>query len=83
MLAGREALAAEPGADPSTAKVDVGRSLIAVGRALEATGKSDEAAATYRKAETCWRTWPGRRPTRPRGPRWRTAGSRMGWLLSA
>ena len=51
VLAAREALAAEPGADVE-AKVDVGRSLTAVAGLLSATGKTDEAVATYRKAES-------------------------------
>ena len=51
VLAAREALAAEPGADVET-KVDVGRSLTAVAGLLSAVGKTDEAEATYRKAET-------------------------------
>ena len=51
VLAAREALAAEPGADVE-AKVDVGRSLTAVAGLLSATGKTDEAEATYRKAES-------------------------------
>ena len=48
VLAAREALAAEPGADAG-AKADVGRSLTAVAVLLEATGKTDEAMATYRR----------------------------------
>ncbi len=51
VLAAREALAAEPGADVET-RVDVGRSLTTVAGLLSATGKTDEAEATYRKAET-------------------------------
>ena len=50
VLAAREALAAEPGAD-AEAKADVGRSLTAVAGLLEATGKTDEALATYRRSE--------------------------------
>jgi eukaryotic-like serine/threonine-protein kinase len=50
VLAEREALAADPGAD-ATAKADVGRSLTAVASLLEAAGKTDDAVATYRKAE--------------------------------
>jgi serine/threonine-protein kinase len=49
VLAGREALAASPGADPATA-VDVARSFLAVGTVLEATGKPDEALDSYEKA---------------------------------
>ena len=51
VLAGREALAKLPGADPATA-VDVARSLVAVGRALEDTGKSEEALAAYERARS-------------------------------
>jgi tetratricopeptide (TPR) repeat protein len=51
VLAAREALAAESGADVET-KVDVGLSLTAVAGLLSAAGKTDEAEATYRKAET-------------------------------
>ena len=51
MLAAREALAAEPGADAAV-KVDVGRSLTAVAMLLEATGKTDEALAAYRRSES-------------------------------
>ena len=51
VLAAREALAVEPGADVET-KVDVGRSLAAVAELLSAVGKTDLAEATYRKAET-------------------------------
>ena len=51
VLAAREALAAEPGADVAS-KVDVGRSLTAVAKLLQSTGKIDEAGETYRKAET-------------------------------
>jgi serine/threonine-protein kinase len=50
VLAGREALAAEPGADVATT-VDVGRSLTAVARLLEATGRTGEAEATYQRSE--------------------------------
>ena len=51
VLAAREALAAEPGADVET-KVDVGRSLTAVAMHLFwAAGMGGEAVSTYRKAE--------------------------------
>ena len=50
VLAGREALATEPGAG-AAATVDVGRSLIEVARLLEATEKTGEALATYRRSE--------------------------------
>ena len=48
VLAAREALAAEPGADVET-KVEVGRSLTAVALILSAAGKTDEAESTFRK----------------------------------
>ncbi len=51
VLAAREALAAELGAD-AAATVDVGRSLAAVAYLLEATGKTDEAEAAFRRAES-------------------------------
>ena len=51
VLAAREALAAEPGAD-AAATVDVGRSLTEVAGLLEATGKTGEALATYRRSES-------------------------------
>ena len=50
VLAYRETLAAEAGADAEI-KADVGRSLTAVADLLAATGQSGEALATYRKAE--------------------------------
>ena len=50
VLARREALAADPAADPET-KADVGRSLTAVAYVLSTIGKTGEAEATYRKAE--------------------------------
>jgi eukaryotic-like serine/threonine-protein kinase len=49
VLAGQEALAAEPRATGET-KVDVGRSLTAIATLLEGIGKTNEAVATYRKA---------------------------------
>ena len=51
VLAAREMLAAEPGADAG-AKADVGRSLTAIGRLLEAAGRTDEALASYRRSES-------------------------------
>jgi eukaryotic-like serine/threonine-protein kinase len=51
VLAAREALAAEPGADAGV-KADVGRSLTAVASLLDWTGKADEALATYRRSES-------------------------------
>jgi eukaryotic-like serine/threonine-protein kinase len=51
VLAARQALAAEPGAE-TEAKVDVGRSLTAVADLLQAAGKMDEALAGYRQSES-------------------------------
>jgi len=51
VLASREALAAEPQADPEI-KADAGRSLTAVAGLLWSTGQTREAEAAYRKAET-------------------------------
>ncbi len=51
VLAAREALAAEPGAD-AEAKLDLGRSLTAVASALHGVVKADEALATYRRSES-------------------------------
>ncbi len=51
VLAAREALAAEPGADAG-ALADLGRSLTAVAGLLAATGKTDEAVAAYRRSES-------------------------------
>jgi serine/threonine-protein kinase len=51
VLAMREALAAEPGADQAV-KADVGRSLTAVAGLLETTGQTREALAVYRRSES-------------------------------
>ncbi len=51
VLAAREALAAEPGADVE-AKADVVRSLTEVASAFFAMGKADEALENYRRAES-------------------------------
>ncbi len=51
VLAAREALAAEPGANPGI-KMDVGSSLTEVASLLDTTGKADAALATYRRAES-------------------------------
>jgi serine/threonine-protein kinase len=51
VLAAREAMAAEPGADDA-ARVDVGRSRISVAALLEATGKVEDSVAAYRRAES-------------------------------
>jgi serine/threonine-protein kinase len=50
VLAAREALAAEPGADPET-KADVGRTLLAISVQLDHTDKTDDGLATIRRAE--------------------------------
>ena len=51
VLARREALAANPAADPE-AKADVGRSLAAVASLLDQTGETDEALALYGRSES-------------------------------
>ncbi|HEV8072203.1 MAG TPA: serine/threonine-protein kinase [Planctomycetaceae bacterium] len=51
VLAARETLAAEPGADAHS-KVDVGRSLTEVASLLASTGRSDDALAAYRRSES-------------------------------
>ncbi len=51
VLAAREGLAAEPGAD-SGIKGDIGRSMTEVASLLRDTGKTDEALAAYRRAES-------------------------------
>jgi tetratricopeptide (TPR) repeat protein len=51
VLAAREALAAETGADPLV-EVDVGRSLTALAGLLRETGKTDEALAACRRSES-------------------------------
>jgi serine/threonine-protein kinase len=50
VLAAREALAAEPGAEADV-KTDIGESLIALAGLLWETGKAEEAVSTYRRAE--------------------------------
>ncbi len=50
VLAAREELAAEPGADAEV-KTEVGRSMMAVARLDEFTGKTDEALSVYRRSE--------------------------------
>ena len=51
VLAAREALAAEPGADAAVT-VDVGQSLSEIAWLLMAIGKTDEAVATLRRSES-------------------------------
>jgi eukaryotic-like serine/threonine-protein kinase len=51
VLAAREALASEPGAD-AWVKADVARSLFAIAVLLEATGKVGEAEGAYRRSES-------------------------------
>ena len=65
VLAAREAMAAEPGAD-ATLRTEVGRSLTAVGIMLEVSGKVDEAEADYRRSESLLAARAD--PTRRRGP---------------
>ncbi len=81
VLAGREALAGEPGADVS-AKVNVARSLLAVGRILEATGKTDEALAAYERARTAVADRAGGAPKEEKArDALAAAEHRVGWLL--
>ena len=79
MLAAREALAAEPGADAGVT-VDVGRSLTAVAGLLEATGKTDEALAAYRRSEALLAGPAGSDPAARAALA--ACRSRLGWLLS-
>ncbi len=51
VLAAREALAAQPGADTGL-NTDVGRSMTGVALLLDVTGREDDALATYRSAES-------------------------------
>ena len=51
VLAAREALAAEPGADTDV-KVDVGKSLTAIAYMLHRSGKTDEGLAACRRSES-------------------------------
>jgi serine/threonine protein kinase/tetratricopeptide (TPR) repeat protein len=62
VLAVREGLAAEPGADIES-KVEVGRSLAGVALELYLTGKTEEAWAAYGKAETLLADLVGSSPT--------------------
>ena len=71
VLAAREALAAEAGAD-SGVTTDVGRSLTAVAQLLQSTGKDDERWRLIAWPRRCWPVLPVR--TRWRAPRWRLAG---------
>ncbi len=78
VLAAREALAAEPGADAAL-KTDVGRSLYAVADLLNGMGKKDEALATHRRSESLLaglaRAEPSARATLA------ACRSMMGWAL--
>ncbi len=80
VLAAREALAAEPGAD-AAATVDVGRSLIEVARLLEATGQTGEAVATCRRSESLL-TGPAGTDAAARAAL-ALCRARLGWLLSS
>ena len=61
VLATREALSAESGADAET-KVDVGRSLAAVAYELETVGKIGEALAAFRRSEAILASLPASEP---------------------
>jgi eukaryotic-like serine/threonine-protein kinase len=80
VLATREALAAEPGANPEM-KIEVGRSLTEVASLLEAKGRTDEALATYRSSESLLSDLTGAAP--PARAALAGCRSRMGGLLSA
>ena len=80
VLAAREALAAEPGADVET-KVDVGQSLTTVAGLLSAAGKTDLAEATYRKAENLLADLARSSPSIPAArAALANCRTRMGWL---
>jgi hypothetical protein len=63
VLALREALAAEPEADPES-QAEVGRSLVALGRQQEAIGQTAEAIASY-EHRPGWPRWPSPSPPSP------------------
>ncbi len=71
VLAAREALAAEPGADAAL-KTDVGRSLYAIADLLYGMGKKDEALATHRRSESLLAGLARAEPSAQ--ARWRPAG---------
>jgi serine/threonine-protein kinase len=81
VLAGRAALAREPGAGAGVA-VDLARSLLAVGEVLEATGKAGEARAAYERAGAAVSA-PGGAAPLDSAARAALAASerRRGWLL--
>ncbi|MDX2038129.1 MAG: serine/threonine-protein kinase [Isosphaeraceae bacterium] len=81
VLAARQALAAEPGADPELAE-DVARSLVAVGDRLEAQGKTAEALSAYEQARDALGTiGDDRRVSDETRMISAHALSRAGWLL--
>jgi serine/threonine-protein kinase len=79
VLAGREALAAEPGAVRGL-NIEVGRSLSAVAALLQSTGRTDEALTEYRRSESLL----AGRAGADQAARAALAACRsgMGWLLS-
>jgi tetratricopeptide (TPR) repeat protein len=79
VLAARQALAAEPGAEAGLT-ADIGRSLTAVASLLEATGKVDEAVAAYRRSESLLAGPAGSDPTARAALA--VCRSWLGWLLS-
>jgi hypothetical protein len=79
VLAAREALAAEPGAEGGVA-VEVGRSLVALAALLEATGQTAEALAEYRKSEALLASLTGADPSARAALA--DCRSQMAWLLS-
>ena len=83
VLAAREALLAEPGAD-AEAKADVGRSLSSIAWLLNESAKVDEAVATYRQAEALLAGPAGSAPaSAPVRAVLAKARSHLAWLLHA
>jgi serine/threonine-protein kinase len=81
VLAGREALAANPNADPDT-KVDVARSQLAIGTILEETGQSDQALKAYERARVAVAAGNGGPPEdAARRSAFAAAEHAAGWLL--
>ena len=79
VLATREALAAEPGAD-NAARAEVGISLIEIARLLHATGDTDQAVAAYRRSESLLASLGAGDPLA--AAPLAACRSRLGWLLS-
>src|SRR5262249_42540930 len=82
VLAGREALAAAVGADPTLA-VDLARSHLAVGAALEATSRTGEALAACERARRAVGAADGPRKDAAARSAFADAEYAAGWLLRA